>query len=149
MTNKDKLNQAKTIFKNGFNCCQAVFTPFALEKGMDEETALMLSSGFAAGLCYQGETCGAVVGAQMVIGLNVGYAKKNDEQGRENVKNVVAIYRQKFKEKHGTTQCKKLLGNDPSTQEGLNFLKEKGVFKEKCPGFVADSVEILQTVLDK
>ena len=149
MTKINHLDQAKTIFKKGFNCCQAVFTPFALEKGVNEEAVLMLSSGFAAGLCFQGETCGAVIGAQMAIGLNIGYAKPGDQHGRDMVKKSIAEHRKKFVEKYGSTLCKELVGDDPSTEEGLNYLKENGVFKAKCPGFVADSVEILQAVLNK
>lgn len=149
MTKNEKINQSKAIFEKGFNCCQAVFAPFALEKGINEELALLLSSGFAAGLCYHGETCGAVIGAQMAIGLNAGYAKEDDEKGRDSVKMAVASYREKFIGKHGTTLCKELLGKDPSSEEGLSYLREKGVFKEKCPGFVADSVQILQSVLNK
>ena len=147
MTKDNKIWEAKAIFDEGFNCCQAVFVPFALERGIDEETSLKISSGFAAGLCYQGETCGAVIGAQMALGLNNGYSEPNDEQSREEVKNLIAEYRNKFSAKHGTTLCKELLGKDLSTEEGYTYLKTNGIFEDKCPDFVSDSVEIVQSLL--
>ena len=36
---------------------------------MDTELAYKVSSGFGAGM-FQGETCGAVIGAYMALGLN-------------------------------------------------------------------------------
>jgi len=147
MTKDNKTWEAKAIFDEGFNCCQAVFVPFAMEKGIDEETSFKISSGFAAGLCYQGETCGAVIGAQMALGLNNGYSEPNDQQRRDDVKNLIDEYRSRFSDKHGTTLCKELLGTDLSTEKGLNYLKETGVFEKKCPEFVVDSVEIVQSLL--
>lgn len=145
----DKVKASKLIFEKGYNCCQAVFTPFAKEYGIEEETSLKLSSGFAAGLCYQGETCGAVIGAQMAIGLNVGYANQDDLEGKEHVKKLISEYRESFKKKNKTTLCRELLGADPSTEEGLKYLKENNVFKAKCPGFVADSAEIVESLLKR
>ncbi len=149
MTENNKIWEAKAIFDEGYNCCQAVFVPFAMEKGIDEQTSFKISSGFAAGLCYRGETCGAVVGAQMALGLNNGYSEPNDEKSREEVRKLIAEYHNRFTAKHGTTFCKELLGADTSTDEGLNYLRESGIFKAKCPGFVADSAEIVQSLLDK
>jgi C_GCAxxG_C_C family probable redox protein len=149
MAKNNKFKEAKAIFEQGYNCCQAVFVPFAMEKGIDEQTSFKISSGFAAGMCYHGETCGAVVGAHMAIGLNAGYDNQNDQEGKELVKNLIAEYRKRFNKKNGTTLCKELLGADPSSEKGLSFLRENGIFKEKCPGFVADSAEIVQSLLDK
>lgn len=149
MTKNDKLLQAKVIFEQGYNCCQAVFVPFAMEQGIEKEAAFKLSSGFAAGMCYLGETCGAVVGAQMAIGLNFGYANQDDQNGREHVKKMISEYRKNFNSKNGAIRCKELLGADPSSEKGLEFLRENDVFKKKCPGFVADSVEIIQSLLNE
>lgn len=144
----EKVQQAEEIFKLGYNCCQAVFTPFAIEQGLDKQTSLKLSSGFAAGLCYQGETCGAVIGAQMALGLHNGYIKPDDEERRANTKNSIAEFRKSFEQKYSTTICEKLLGASPATDEGMSYLREKGIFKEKCPEFVKNAVKMVQVLVD-
>lgn len=147
--NNNKIFEARVIFDSGFNCCQAVFTPFAIKSGMDEQTSLKISSGFAAGLCYQGETCGAVIGAHMVLGLMEGYHEKNNQDARAKVKSLIEGFRIEFVNRHGSTQCKELLGTNPATEEGMKYLKENGIFEKKCPGFVADSVYIIEELLSK
>ena len=56
-----------------FNCAQTVFSLFAPDLGIDEKTALKIASGFGGGMACA-ETCGAVTGAYMVIGLKHGHA---------------------------------------------------------------------------
>lgn len=143
----NKEQQAKEFFEQGYNCCQAVFAPFAMQNGMDKEISLKVSSGFAAGLCYQGETCGAVIGAQMALGLHNGYVMPDDDENRANTKNSIAEFRKSFEQKHSTTICKELLGNSPATVDGMKYLRENGIFKEKCPHFVKDAVKMVQDLV--
>ena len=60
------------LFNNHFNCSQAVFTAFATEYGISEELALRLGTSFGGG-ARNGEMCGAVLGALMVLGLKFGH----------------------------------------------------------------------------
>jgi len=147
--NDDKIFEARAIFDSGFNCCQAVFTPFAIEHGIVEETSLNLSSGFAAGLCYSGETCGAVIGAHLVFGLKNGYSQPNDQLRRDKIRSLIENYRREFVTRNGSTLCKELLGTSPATEEGVKYLKTNGIFEKKCPGFVTSSVEIIEKLLSE
>ena len=58
--------KALTYYGSNFNCSQSVFTAFATEMGMDEQTALRLGTNFGGG-ARKGEMCGAVSGALMVL----------------------------------------------------------------------------------
>ncbi len=42
--------KAKELFKQGYNCSQAVFGAFCEELGMDFETAMKISSSFGGGM---------------------------------------------------------------------------------------------------
>ncbi|MEE0981552.1 MAG: C-GCAxxG-C-C family protein, partial [Acutalibacteraceae bacterium] len=64
-----RTDKAVELFKNGFNCSQAVFAAFAGEFGMDEETALKVSAGLGGGVGRSREVCGAVSGAAMLVGF--------------------------------------------------------------------------------
>ena len=77
MTKEDVLAE----FEKGYDCCQVIFQYWAEKAGMDSETAYKLSTGFGAGM-FQGETCGAVIGAYMALGLRYGYYKAGQEGER-------------------------------------------------------------------
>lgn len=50
--------EAIELFKEKYNCCQAVFLPYSKLFGIDRETALKMSSGFGGGIARMGEVCG-------------------------------------------------------------------------------------------
>lgn len=56
-----------------FNCAQTAFSLFAEDLGLNETTALKISSCFGGGMNCA-ETCGAVTGSYMVIGLKHGHS---------------------------------------------------------------------------
>lgn len=125
-----------------FSCSQSVFSSFAEELGLDENTALKLSSGFGGGMACA-ETCGAVTGAYMVIGMKYGHTSP-DLLAKNNTKELILKFNQHFKDKHGSLICKELLGCDISTDDGRVRAKEKDAFNKFCPKFVATACEILE-----
>ena len=76
-----KKEEVLESFMEGFDCCQVVFHYWAEKLGMDEELAYRISTGFGAGM-LQGETCGAIIGAYMALGLKYGYSESG-EKGKE------------------------------------------------------------------
>ena len=75
-------DKAKEFFLEGYNCSQAVFLAFSDELGIDQETALRLSSSFGGGMGRLREVCGAVSGMFMAAGVKYGYSdpKASDEK---------------------------------------------------------------------
>ncbi len=76
--NISRIDSAVDCFTCGFSCSQAVFSTFAEKIGLDKETALRISGPFGGGMARMGDTCGAVTGAFMAIGLKYGKAKADD-----------------------------------------------------------------------
>ncbi len=70
-----KPDDAAARFKEGFSCSQAVVSSFAGDLGLGNDTAYKIPCGFGAGIARTGNTCGAVAGAVMVIGLKYGKAQ--------------------------------------------------------------------------
>ena len=64
----DYEQRAEELFREGYNCAQAVFLAFACEK-MDRDEAARLASAFGGGLAGTRNTCGAVSGLAMAYGL--------------------------------------------------------------------------------
>ena len=125
-----------------FNCAQTVFSLFANDLGIDEKTALKIASGFGGGMACA-ETCGAVTGAYMVIGMKHGHSTANPDE-KAKTKLLIKQFNEKFRQQHGSLICKKLTGFDISTPEGNDAASEEGVFITKCPMFIKTACHILE-----
>ncbi len=144
MTRKDA---AVECFQSGFVCSQAVLSVFSEIYGLDRDTALKLSTAFGAGIARQAETCGAVTGALMVIGLAHGRSDTKDIQAKETTYRKSHEFIKRFTDYHGSICCRSLLEVDISTPEGTQTAKERDLFKTLCPKFVGDAVDILEELL--
>jgi C_GCAxxG_C_C family probable redox protein len=127
---------------SSFSCSQSVFSSFAEEIGLDEETALKLASGFGGGMA-QAETCGASTGAYMVIGMKYGHTN-SDLLAKDKTKQLIKKFNESFLTKHGSLKCKELIGYDISTPDGQVKAKEKDAFNKFCPHFVGSACDILE-----
>lgn len=80
MNKKDK---AVNTFLRGFRCSQSILSTYAADLGLDKKIALRLAAPFCSGICRLGNTCGAVTGALMVLGLKYGHTEVSDENRKE------------------------------------------------------------------
>jgi C_GCAxxG_C_C family probable redox protein len=124
------------------NCAQSVLLSHAEGLNLDRTTALRMALGFGGGMTM-GETCGAVTGAYMVLGLKANFKEKTIPEIKADTKAAVKRFNELFVAKHGSLQCKKLLGVDLSTAEGSAEANEKGLFDSVCTVLVASAAEIL------
>ena len=140
----DAIQTAQDRFTQGFNCSQAVFSAYASQLGIDDETALKLASPFGWGVAHQGDVCGAVSGALMALGLGRGSATvdKKDQTYR-----LAEDLIQRFQERHGSILCRELIGHDISTPAGLHSAREDKVFNTICPGLVKDAAGLVAEFL--
>jgi C_GCAxxG_C_C family probable redox protein len=113
---------------------------------LEREFALRIASGFAAGM-RMAETCGAVTGAIMVLGLHRAMAESTTANLREPVYEAVKELNAEFERRHRTLICRDLLGCDIRTEEGMQAAKECGLYKTICPKMVQDAAEILEAML--
>jgi C_GCAxxG_C_C family probable redox protein len=144
----DKVNQAKeNMAQRKSNCAQSVFRAFSQQLGLDEDLALSVSQGFGGGMGHTGSVCGAVTGAYMALGLANRTTKENPRQNVEKTYALIAEFTEKFKELHGSANCTELLGFDLTKPEEMVKARDKGVFLNMCPVFVADAVNIADDLL--
>ena len=139
---------AVECFSSGFNCAQAVFSTYSDDLGLEIEMAKRIACGFGAGMGYIGETCGAVTGALMLIGLKYGKANVEDSSAKEKTYDLVQEFTKRFIAINSSVKCKELLGYDISIPEELNVVMEKQFFNTLCPKFVRDSSEIIEELLE-
>ena len=93
-----------------------------------------------------GETCGAVAGAMIVLGLKYGHfdTEHMEQKGVMNEKRAEFI--RKFQEKYESCRCKELLKYDISNPEEMQKIMEEGLLFDFCPEVVKDSLEILKSL---
>ena len=143
----DRIERAVSCFKEGFSCSQALLSTYGEQLGLNREIALKVSGAFGGGMAHMGETCGAVTGAFMVIGLKHGKTKIEDKQAKEKTYSLVKEFVDRFKSRNGSIVCRELLGCDISTPEGMKLVKEKKLTTTLCPKFVQDAAEIIEQIL--
>ena len=110
-----------------YNCAQAVVHTYADITGIDESLAMNMANAFGGGMGNMEGTCGALVGAGIVLGL----AKKDRIASMKAMKRVM----EKFKTRNCATQCKLLKGVGT------------GKVLRECPDCVADAAEFLEEEL--
>ena len=140
----NKIERAVSCFEEGFSCAQAMLSTYGPQFGLERELALKVSGAFGGGMARMGETCGAVTGALMVIGLRYGKTKADDEQAKEKAYSLVKEFVDQFKARNGSITCKELLGCDINVPEERLVAKEQGLFDTLCPRFVQDAAEIIE-----
>ena len=140
----DRKEEALSTFGKGFNCCQSVLTAYARDFGLSDETALRLAGTFGGGIAGSGETCGAVTGGLMVIGLRQGIIDPQDPKSKERSREQGRRFMERFASVFGSTKCRDLLGCDPGTTEGMERALALGLFKNLCPTFVGRAIELLE-----
>ena len=143
----EKTEKAKELFKQGYNCSQAVFGVFCEELGLDFETAMKISSSFGGGMGRMREVCGTVSGMFMAAGLACYNSDGNGGNKAEQYK-IVQELAKRFKEKNGSIICRELLeGIESSTSPTPSERTENYYKKRPCIELVGDSVEILEQYL--
>lgn len=134
-------------FYNGMNCAQAVFTAFADHLQFDQDMALSVSSGFGGGMGKLQETCGAVTGSFMVLGMY--NSKKHEENidARNASNEMIQKYTADFKKLNGSLDCKTLLNCDFTTEEGEKQFKDQDMKKNICSKCIVDSIRLIERLM--
>ena len=106
-----RAQKAVELFKQGYNCSQAVFASCADIYGVnDEQLALRLSASFGGGMGRMRLVCGAASGMFMLAGLHNGSATPHDNNGKMANYAFVQQLAGEFKGKYGSLICAELLG---------------------------------------
>lgn len=138
-----KIAKASQLFKDGCACSQAILAAYGEPLGLPPKTAMQIAAGFAGGM-RRGETCGAVTGAFMVLGLRHASEGCETVAGRADVYARITEFAGRFQSKKGSIVCRELLGCDVNTPEGKKEAQERNLFKTVCVGIVEDAAAILE-----
>lgn len=102
--------RALQYFKEGkYNCCQAVICAYCDEYGINVDDIFKMTEGFGAGMGGLQDTCGAVTGLFMTIGLhNSAGDQCNPRKTKMDTYKSIREYAECFKMIHGSIYCRDL-----------------------------------------
>ncbi|PKM63234.1 MAG: hypothetical protein CVU97_01380 [Firmicutes bacterium HGW-Firmicutes-21] len=142
--------KAGKLFKEGYNCSQAVFTAFCDETGMEREIALKLSSSFGAGMGRLREVCGALTGIFMVAGIKFGYAGAEDEESKAKHYELVQEIAERFKRRNNSIICRELLGLGEGNSVPAPDKRTAQYYEYRpCERLVREAAEIMDCILEE
>ncbi len=122
----DRKKTAVDLKRSGCNCAQAVLMAYADKLGMNTDEIMAAGSAFGAGMGCMKATCGALIGAGIVLG-KLSY-------GKGPVPSKARKLLCSFEEKCGATICEDLKGI------------KTGKVLCPCDQCVANAVEILEQI---
>ena len=106
----------------------AVCQEFEMETGND--VIPKIASLFAGGIGNTGYVCGAVIGAEMAIGLKLG--RPDTMEGMLENLEVAREFRHRFEAEMKTISCRELTGIDLTTEEGLKQFMSSDIPQAVC-----------------
>lgn len=114
----------------------------------------MAGSSLAGGVARHGETCGALIGAIMAIGMMAGRKKIEDVDTYQSCMKLGLEVREKFLERVGHTLCaeihKIVLGRSYRLYDDVErekFHNDGGHEREACPGVCGKAAGIAAEIL--
>ena len=126
--------KAVEYFNNGYSCSESIILE-AYDNGLVPKELLPVATSFSGGM-GSGCLCGAIAGAQMVIGYIFG--KENSKENEVIAKKLAKQFIEEFKKNHKATCCRVLTaGMDMKSPER----------RAHCTNMVHDCSEILEEII--
>jgi C_GCAxxG_C_C family probable redox protein len=144
----ERIEKTLKAFRTGLNCSQSVLTAFTDDLKVDNSLALSISCGFGAGMGRLQGTCGAVTGAFMAIGVYNCKRFTDNKDRKEETYAMVQRFNDRFVSLNGTTECRKLINCDLTTEAGRIYAHDHQLFEKVCEKCISDSVNILEDLIE-
>ncbi len=138
---RERKKDALKLFHEGFNCAQAILAAYGDMFGLERENAFKIGAPFGGGVANTGDTCGAVIGSLMVIGLRYGPVKPVGWFKRAKLYKTSRSFMKRFTNVCGSHKCEDLKcyyrSNNP----------ENVKMKAFCTRIVEKAVDILEDLI--
>jgi len=145
---KSRGDRARELFREGYNCSQAVTLAFADEleaRGISKEMAAGLASSFGGGLGRLREVCGCVSGMALVCGALEGYTDpKAAAEKQDHYKKIQELVTT-FKNENGSYICRELLAGINTDTDPVPEARTESYYKKRpCAELAACAADILE-----
>lgn len=107
---EERVERARTLFRQGYNCSQSVFLTYSDLLGIDTPLAATLSGPLGGGMGRLREVCGAVSGMALIAGLLAPCPDPADRPAKAATYALVQRFAERFRAENGAIVCRELLG---------------------------------------
>lgn len=132
--------KALSLFREGYNCSQAVVCAYAEVYGVEEVIAFRMAQGFGGGIGGSGGICGAVSGMVMVASLQTCPKQDINHPSKQHTYQKVKAMVEAFRIRNEYINCSDLLKYKNTT-----LVDGKKACCQKC---VSDCCDIIEEFLD-
>lgn len=147
LTHKER---ALSLFEGGCQCAQSVFVALCDETGLTEEDALALSASFGGGIGRMRETCGALCGLLMALGVTLGRFSQGDGAAKDRHYRLTQYAAARFKQKNGSVYCYELLGIPHAAQLPVSAPRTEKFYHERpCIDAVLSAVDVFDELMEE
>lgn len=141
---------AMELFKEGYNCSQAVVLAFEDKYDIDRKTILKLSSSFGGGMGRLREVCGSVSGMFMVAGILYGYDSPEDLEGKKVHYERIQELAHEFELRNGSIVCRELLGLAKGKDTPTPEVRSAEYYKKRpCVQLIGMSAAIMEQYINE
>ena len=130
-----RAERAAETHGKGYNCAQAVACAFADKTDLSEEQIFRAVEAMGLGGGNMAGTCGAVAGANLILGLIHSCGDLNAPESKGKTYKVSGAFQAAFAEQNGSIICRELKG------------VESGKALTPCPVCIRTAVEMLEKIL--
>ena len=145
---KSRGDRARELFREGYNCSQAVTLAFAEEleaRGISREMAAGLASSFGGGLGRLREVCGCVSGMALVCGALEGYTDPKAAAAKQDHYKRIQELVSAFKNENGSYICRELLAGINTDTNPVPEARTESYYKKRpCAELAACAADILE-----
>ncbi len=138
------------------NCPQCVTAAFHDVFGFPSKDVVKAGSGLGGGVGLTGETCGALLGAGMVLSSRMGRNYEDLDEDTPMVSfRMAKVLCEKFEEKYGSVKCydiqEEIMGDSYNLWDSEEYeeFEEAGGHDDKCPSVARNAARWAAEILDK
>jgi C_GCAxxG_C_C family probable redox protein len=148
LSKKETLEQAEFYAGQGFLCSESCLMALAECQGVKNPLIPRVATGFGAGIGRSGETCGAITGAVMGLGIKYGREKVEPIKDRRPYWYATELL-ERFREEHGALACPALLDLDIAKPADYEEYRKKNLWVSHCTKYILSATGIAWDIIDE
>ena len=127
--------QARALYLDDahpYGCAETTFVTLKGLYGLDDPDDASAAMALNGGLAYSGGACGAITGAALAVGMLAESRIDDHKRAKLVARELVHGTMEAFREAHGATDCRVLIGYDLRAPGEHDAFIDSGLWREAC-----------------
>ena len=143
-----RADRAKQAFLEGCNCAQSVVSAFSDRLDCSSDTLLRLCSGLGGGIGRLRETCGAFLGAVIVLDGIFGSADPTDQAAKSAQYRRIQRLAEEFRRENGSLCCRQMLGLPEGASDPTPAPRTAEYYQKRpCPMIIYRAAALVEEII--